>query len=534
MIDPRYELRILSGDSLEEVLEGREDSDPDIVIDALNVWIEHTDLIQAQDAQHAIEYLRTRLPDCLTEEIRLMIESESRRRAMFEPTNTSLDAGCFIGPSIHDGKGRYRIEELVGNGSQGSVYRATDRKFQSAKRSTVAIKVYKSPDALRRVRVPSIDHPNAVRVYDHDIDLKHSPLAYQVFEFLDGPTLDEWAEQKIVSINEISEILIQICNGVQAIHSLPIVHRDLKPSNIIMAEGRPVIADFGVAVDDLDDQTVAGSPLCMAPEQMRPNADSIAVDVYGIGGIAYFLITGTYPNGETELEALKFLSSRRSVDCSMVHGRMRRVVRKCLSRIPSERYASADGIRADVERIRRFMPTGAEGPIERACLFLRRNPWVAAVSLIVVAILVTIVINQQLQLQERDALRVQVEEMKGAFQKTVLDARLRDGELSPASMYTIAALSKRFPEWNIWSHAALISMEGELMLRDAVEIYAADPVVSRIDIAFSWWLLGDVQKAAGRPKDVSDASYNEAIRLFRLVASPSDPIVDRVKRSRDR
>lgn len=124
--------------------------------------------------------------------------------------------------------------------------------------------------------------------------------------------------------------------------------------------------------------------------------------------------------------------------------------------------------------------------------------------------------------------------MKGAFQKTVLDARLRDGELSPSSMYTIAALSERFPEWDIWSYAALITMEGEVMLREAVEEYAADPEVSRIDVAFSWWLLGDVQSAAGRPRNVSGASYDEAIRLFKLAASPNDPIVDRVERSRDR
>lgn len=532
MIDPRYESRIRNGEPLEKVVEDRTDADGETLIDAINVWAETTDLIQANDPSKAIEYLERTMPDCLDDEVRLLLESEGQRRKRFEPPRETLEIGSYFGPTLNDGRGRYRIDALIAEGSQGSVYKAIDRKFRAAKRSQVAIKIHKNTHAIQGVRVQSIDHPNVVRVHDHDIDHHGRPTAYIVFEFLEGMTLDEWAAVNSPTSREIIEILMQICAGVQAIHTLPIVHRDLKPKNIIMVSGRPVIADFGIAVDAFEDQSVAGSALTMAPEQLGHDADSTLVDIYGIGSIAFFLFTGTYPNGSNEADALLHLESIAEIDCDAIPGRPRAIIQKCLARSPMDRYQSAGEVRCAFQDVieHRPLPTERKLPTRRLTLLLRRNPWSCAAFVVLASVLITTLVNQRSEVRQNQRLRLQIEELKATFQQMILDARLRDGELSPAVYMAIIDLAERYPEWDVWSYAALTTMEGELMLRQAVEDVTRDPAVSLIEAGYCWWLLARVQRAAGLPGEVSDASFIQARNLLVSKLGQDDPLIAQLDR----
>ena len=376
-----------------------------------------------------------------------------------------------------------------------------------------------------------MDHPNVVRVHDHDVDLHGSPVSYIVYEYLDGPTLEEWAPKHTPRMSEVIEILMQICLGVQAIHTLPIVHRDLKPSNIIMLKGRPVIADFGIAAHADDDQSVAGSPKCMAPEQLTHDADSTLVDIYGIGAVAFFLLAGEYPNGNSDAMALAFLASKDEVDLSKVPKRIRHILKGCLARRPADRYQSAEAIRIALVDLKHFRGSGLpkQQVGTRTALFARRNAIGLLGLFVVLAVLLTTILNQREQVKQGHLLRMQVEEMKGTFQKTILDARLRDGELNPATYWAIIELSKVVPEWEVWSYAALTTMDGEMMLRSEVESHTRDASVSRITVAYWWWLLAKVERAAGRKEEVYRSSFEQAKTLLVSKLGEHDPLVESLK-----
>lgn len=533
MICSDYEGKIRDGMPIEQVLADREGADRKTVLDAIMVWAEETQLIAPSgDASNAIQHLNEVLPDFVDDECREIIESEARRRTLFTDSADHAEPGSLFGPTLTDGHGRYRIERLIGKGTQGCVYLAIDRKFRGPQRAKVAIKMHTRIDAIRGVRAQSIDHPNVVAVHDHDIDLHGEPTAYIVYQFLDGPTLEEWAQNRKSSMREIIEIMIQLCSGVQSIHSLPIVHRDLKPSNIIMVNGRPVIADFGIAADAHDDQTVAGSPLCMAPEQLGHEEDTILVDIYGIGAIMYFLLTGEYPNGESEATAISHLAGTDELSCEIIQGPIREIVKKCLARSPADRFQSAEAIKLALDDLRRFRSSNVprHRVLRRFVLFTRRNPLSSALAVVVLAVLVTIVINQRDQVRNADALRMSNEQMKSTFQKTILDARLRDGELNPATYWAIVELSEHITDWEVWSYAALTTMEGELMLREEVERQFRDPEVSRVTAAFWWWLLAKVQRAADMPDNITNTSFETARNLFVSMLGDDDPIVRELAR----
>lgn len=537
MIDPRYEVRIANGEAIEEVLRDREPSEGVVIRDVLQVWIEHTELIIASNnGRDAIEHVERELPDLVDDELRAAIIAESNRRALIEEPREPLREGSHFGPTLTDGRGRYRIEAMVAEGSQGWVYRAIDRKFRNANRSRVAIKVHKNPDAVRSVRVQSIDHPHVVRVHDHDIDLHGNPVSYIVYEFLEGDTLEDWALKHSPRLNDVVEILMQICLGVQAIHTLPIVHRDLKPSNIIMVNGRPVIADFGIAAHADDDQSVAGSPMCMAPEQLTHDADSTLVDIYGIGAIAFFLLTGGYPNGQSEAESLTFLASSDEVDLSEVPKRIRHILKRCLARSPADRYQSAEAVRIALDDLRSFRSRSvpSEAVVARSILFIRRHTMLVSTVTLLIAIgvtaMATTIMNQREVIAGSEKIRMSNEAMKNAMQMTIIDARFRHDVLDPATYWSIVELSEQIPDWEIWASAAIVKMDGDLELREEVERRTRDTSTSRITAAYWWWLLANVQRAAGRPKSTYSASFEQARHLLVSKLGQDDPLIAQLDR----
>ncbi|MBK6427571.1 MAG: serine/threonine protein kinase [Blastocatellia bacterium] len=186
---------------------------------------------------------------------------------------------------------KYRLEELLGEGGMGSVYRAVQLRLDRK----LAVKVLRhdiesSPAAVDRLRrealaVSRLRHPNIVSVVDFGVSADIG--AFIVFEYLDGRSLaSELDESGRMSADEAIELLLPVCRAIGAAHDAGVVHRDLKPANLFVIEppeGRTLkVLDFGISTlqgahaDDLagNEGAVVGTPLSCRPRQ----CDGLAAD----------------------------------------------------------------------------------------------------------------------------------------------------------------------------------------------------------------------------------------------------------------
>ena len=211
---------------------------------------------------------------------------------------------------------KYKLEERLGSGSFGTVYRGTHLLLQQR----VAVKVFRphlGPDdtgALERFRQEGVSacllrHPNAVAVLDFGVAAQS--IAYLVMEFLEGRTLGE--EMQTVgpmSPTRCAEILVPVCEVLAVAHAQGLVHRDIKPSNIFLHQDRSgevvKVIDFGIAklVGDSAETRIregtatgflVGTPIYIAPERLEGAAYDGAVDVYAVGMTLYEMLSGRLP-----------------------------------------------------------------------------------------------------------------------------------------------------------------------------------------------------------------------------------------------
>jgi serine/threonine protein kinase len=199
--------------------------------------------------------------------------------------------------------GRYKIEQVLGFGGMGVVYRARDLKLDGE----IALKRIRpdrfSPErreTLRReiILARRVTHENVCRVYDL-VDIEGEEFVSM--EYLPGKTLKEIEQkERILPLGRGLAIAKGICNGLAAAHRIGVLHRDLKPENVMVGEdGRPLLMDFGIAVETggyvPQGETVPGTPQFLAPELLQGEAPSVRTDVYAMGVLLYEMFTGRVP-----------------------------------------------------------------------------------------------------------------------------------------------------------------------------------------------------------------------------------------------
>jgi serine/threonine protein kinase len=216
---------------------------------------------------------------------------------------------------------KYRLDEKIGSGGFGAVYRAT----HLAMKRPIAVKVFKplpgndSAEALARFEQEAvsscrINHPNAVAVLDSDISSEG--IAYLVMELLEGHSLsDELKQRRVLSLGRSAEVLLPICDLLSKAHSSGIIHRDIKPENIFLhrsdGEETVKVVDFGIAKLVREEWgtaaqsltgtgTLIGTPLYMAPERLSNKPYDGKADVYSLGVILYEMLSGELPFYSTE------------------------------------------------------------------------------------------------------------------------------------------------------------------------------------------------------------------------------------------
>ena len=283
------------------------------------------------------------------------------------PDITPLNQASMIGTTIS----HYQIDEELGRGGMGVVYKATDTKLNR----TVALKflpphvVAAEKDKVRFRReaqaAAGLSHPNIATVFAIE---EAEDQAFIAMEFVDGETLADRIERGPLKVDDAIDIAIQIASGLQAAHEQQIVHRDIKPSNIMLtSRGHIKIMDFGLAkVSQASMLTQTGSTLgtvgYMSPEQARGEDVDRRTDIWGLGCVLYQMITGRTPFvGEYEQAIVySILNSDPEPLTSLRTGvpiALDGIMAKILAKDPSMRYQHVDELPADLKAVK----AGASG-----------------------------------------------------------------------------------------------------------------------------------------------------------------------------
>ncbi len=296
----------------------------------------------------------------------------------------------MVGKSIK----HYKIEEQLGKGGMGVVYRAQDQKLKRP----VAIKFLKpelttNPDRLRRFQqearaAAAIQHPAIAQVFDID---EVDGTTFIVMEFVEGHTVSQLIASQELDLIGAVEIAYQAAEGLSKAHKSKIIHRDIKTDNIMVTrDGHTKILDFGLAKlmePDADSpgtetwpnktrtqtmgQTMAGTVMgtitYMSPEQARGQDLTFTSDVFSLGIVLYEMVTGELPfKGDSPLDTMHSIAFDEVKPVTVIRKNLppelHRIVARCLRKKPEDRYGDAAALAADLKRLKSDIESGVRRP----------------------------------------------------------------------------------------------------------------------------------------------------------------------------
>ena len=294
--------------------------------------------------------------------------------------------------------GNYQIFQKIGEGALGVVY---EGKHQHLQRKT-ALKVLK-PEVCTEESIKSfknevqlssqLNHPNTISIYDYG--RTDNNLFYYAMEFVNG--LDLSAFQKVTGplhFERCIYLLKQVCSSLKEAHEMGLVHRDIKPHNIMICNQGGIsdfikVLDFGLVIDfhnQTQNNTLSGTPLYMAPETVLNSGqvDSRA-DVYSLGVMGFYMLTGKYPIGDESLTSVEILKKQikdRPINlCEFLPGQyipieLYILIDQCLEKDPDLRPQSMNEISIRLTDCQRNPWTQ-----EAASLWWRNNPYMLSQEL---------------------------------------------------------------------------------------------------------------------------------------------------------
>ena len=273
--------------------------------------------------------------------------------------------------------GRYKIQQVLGRGAMGTVYRAHDPKIDRV----VAIKTitiqglgadeddeYRERFVREAQAAGKLSHPGVVTIYDVG-EQEGIQAPYIVMEYIEGTTLESLIGNSAEKpIPETLDLVKQVAEALDYAHSQGIVHRDIKPANIIVTrDGRAKITDFGIARLAVTQLTMPGeaigTPCYMSPEQIAGGHLDGRSDLFSLGIILYSMLVGQKPfKGEnatslmfniTYAEPLPITHLNPSLDPQLNH-----VIRRALAKRPADRYQNGREFGRDLENPGEGRPLG--------------------------------------------------------------------------------------------------------------------------------------------------------------------------------
>src|SRR3989440_10140472 len=312
--------------------------------------------------------------------------------------------------------GHYEILEEIGRGGMGVIYRAR----QQHSRRIVAVKrilahQVNSHETLVRFRreaeaVASLDHPNILPI--HEVSESEEGLPFFSMKYATGGSLRSAASALRNKPRECVQLMAKVARGIAYAHGKGVLHRDLQPGNILLDEnGEPMVSDFGLAkwLDQTSEITrtleTLGTPGYIAPEQAECRADKLtcAADIYSLGAILFYLLTGRPPFvGPNVLAVIHQAAATpaprlRSLAPSLDRD-LGTIVCRCLDPDPDARYQSAGALEEDLDRWLRHELIRARrtGGFTRGRKWVRGNPTstVLVASLVAMAAMAGVVLWQ--------------------------------------------------------------------------------------------------------------------------------------------
>jgi serine/threonine protein kinase/Flp pilus assembly protein TadD len=308
----------------------------------------------------------------------------------------------------------YRILEKLGEGGMGVVYKAQDIKLDRL----VALKFlpqHLTSDALEKERfvreakaASALNHPNIATIYE--IDEREGQM-FMAMEYVEGETLKQVIEKQALSIKEVLDIGIQICEGLNMAHEKGIVHRDIKSANIMFtSRGQVKIMDFGLAklkgaAEPTDTRSTLGTAAYMSPEQAQGEEIDQRSDIFSLGVVLYELLTGRLPfEGEHQAAIIYSILSEEPQSVArfnnQVSARLEDMVFKALAKDKKERYQHIDDLLADLRREKKSLEYAKTGKITPAAPRAKKKlPAFILPASIVFVIILLLLILKPFQLQ---------------------------------------------------------------------------------------------------------------------------------------
>ncbi|MEE9502139.1 MAG: serine/threonine-protein kinase [Candidatus Aminicenantaceae bacterium] len=263
--------------------------------------------------------------------------------------------------------GKYKIVGELGRGAMGIVYKAVDPDINRE----VAIKLIrfdmisddseKEEAAKRFIKeaqsAGNLEHPNIITIYEVG---REDNQTFIVMQYVDGESLKQVISSgKKFSPTEVVDLMMCMCDALDLAHQNKIVHRDIKPGNILLDnQGRPYIADFGVARMEMSPMTqsgtIVGTPSYMSPEQIQGIRVDARADIFSLGVIIYEMLTGKRPFEGDHIttivykimneEPISIKEMKRDLPEGLEH-----VIKKALAKDPKKRYQSCKELAADLK-----------------------------------------------------------------------------------------------------------------------------------------------------------------------------------------
>ena len=470
--------------------------------------------------------------------------------------------GSMIGP--------YKLLEQIGQGGFGVVFMAEQ---QHPVRRKVALKVLKPGMDTRQVvarfeaerqALALMDHPNIAHILDGGETASGRP--YFVMELVRGIPVTEFCDQNRLPVNERLRLFIDVCEAVQHAHQKGIIHRDLKPTNVLvtMHDDKPVakVIDFGIAKatgPQLTEKTLftnfaqmIGTPLYMSPEQAQMSGLDVdtRTDIYSLGVMLYELLTGTTPFDKARLKTAGYDEVRRILReeepakpstrvstlakagtlqsmarrsdprrlSQLFRGELDWIVMKCLEKDRNRRYATANGLAADLRRFLADEPVHACPPSAgyRLRKFARRyrGPLRVAVVVLTALVLGTVVSVWQ-------AVRATLAERRTQAERDRAEASSKTAREAVDGLYTKVSQDPRLKAHGLERFRKELLQKAQVFYARFVDEQSDVPSV-RHDLGMAHLRLAEISRELGDLGSAENSAAKAVGILGELAAAHPD------------
>ncbi|MDQ4120629.1 MAG: protein kinase [Acidobacteriota bacterium] len=491
-----------------------------------------------QPPDHRQTVLREICPDTtLRVQVQSLLKAHEQTEHLIEKKKYAAASLLETSNGFYEGKefGRYRIVREIGRGGMGAVFLAerTDGEFEQKVALKIVRRSFADSELVKRFRqerqiLASLNHPNIARLLDGGISSDGEP--FLAMEYIEGTRIDEFCEEKNLSIAERLKLFLAVCSAVSFAHQNLIVHRDIKPSNILVTkDGVPKLLDFGIAklldAEHADEHTQtayrAFTPEYASPEQIKGVQITTASDVYSLGILLSHLVQSPV-SAQIQSRSSENQSRRTKPQSTKTKDRrpkteLEAILQMARREEPQRRYASVGHFAEDIQRYLDGLPVRAQKDsfTYRAEKFIKRNKIpVFAAALIVLSLIAGLAVS----LWQAKLAREQLERAERRFN----DLR----QLSNALLTDIAPKMERM-QGATEAREALVNQSLKYLDSLVQESGALDYALQS-ELATAYEKVGDLQGAPRKP-NLSDfrgalESYEKAgaIRQKLLENNPND------------